>query len=140
MKRQEISLKRAVDFHGHLGPYLVLGLTMGSYALKKLKARAHFGLEVKVWGVKFKPRSCLVDGLQLSTGCTYGKGNIRKYNGRFIKASFLNCDTDKSIELTLRDKIIEKLSLACDDEASEKFARELFRMRVEDIFIAKNIV
>ncbi|OGX41910.1 MAG: hypothetical protein A3H41_02685 [Omnitrophica WOR_2 bacterium RIFCSPLOWO2_02_FULL_45_28] len=140
MKRQEISLKQAIDFHGHLGPYLVLGLLMGDYALKKLKARAHFGLEVKVWGVNDKPQSCLVDGLQLSTGCTYGKGNIRKYNGRFIKAGFLNCDTNKSIGLALREKIIEKLSLVCDNQASEKFARELFRMRVEDIFIAKNIV
>lgn len=135
--RRKISLKQAVDFHGHLGPYLVLGLLMGSYALKKLKARAHFGLEVKVWGVKFKPQSCLVDGLQLSTGCTYGKGNIRKYNGRFIKAGFLNCGSDKSIGLTLRDKIIEKLSLVCDNEASEKLAREFFRMRADDIFIVK---
>lgn len=136
MRKKRISLKQAIDFHGHLGPYLVLGLLMGSYALKKLKARAHFGLEVKVWGVKFKPRSCLVDGLQFSTGCTYGKGNIRKYNGRFIKADFLNCDTGKSIGLALRDKIIEKLSLVCGHKASEKLARELFNMRAEDIFIA----
>lgn len=123
---------------------------MGSYALKKLQARAHFGLEVKVWGVNNKPKSCLVDGLQLSTGCTYGKGNIRKYNGRFIKAGFLNCDTGKNIGLALGDKIIEKLSLVCGkaprrrlgdrqnhNEASEMFARELFNMRAEDIFIVK---
>lgn len=134
---KKITLKEAVDFHGHLGPYLVLGLLMGDYALKKLKARAHFGLEVKVWGVNNKPKSCLVDGLQLSTGCTYGKGNIRKYNGRFIKAGFLNCDTNKSIGLALRDKIIEKLSLVCGRRASEKFARELFRMQAEDVFIIK---
>ena len=51
---------------------------MGEYALEKIKARPHFGLEVKVWGAKNKPKSCLIDGLQLSTGCTYGKGNITK--------------------------------------------------------------
>ena len=46
----KISLKQAIDFHGHLGPYLVLGLLMGEYGLKKIKAKPHFGVKVKVWG------------------------------------------------------------------------------------------
>lgn len=132
--RRKISLKQAVNFHGHLGPYLVLGLTMGSYALKKLKARAHFGLEVKVWGAKFKPRSCLVDGLQLSTGCTYGKGNITKYNGKIVKVNFFNQDSQESIDLLLRDEVIKKLELAIDHSSSERLAREFYRTKIEELF------
>ena len=129
-----ISLKQAIDFHGHLGPYLVLGLLMGEYALKKLKARPHFGLEVKVWGAKNKPQSCLIDGLQISTGCTYGKGNIVKYNGKVIRVSFLNCDSERSLSLILSGELVKKLKSAATHVLSEKLARQLYRMRGDSIF------
>ncbi|TAN59293.1 hypothetical protein EPN16_07695 [bacterium] len=135
MKKKEIPLIWAIDFHGHLGPYLVLGLLMGKYALNKLKARQHFGLRVKVWGVKDRPRSCLIDGLQLSTGCTYGKGNIVKYNGAVIKANFLNQDTKESIVLLLKDEVIKKLKAASSHSLSEKLARELYRAQPQDLFL-----
>ncbi|MCX5710376.1 MAG: formylmethanofuran dehydrogenase subunit E family protein, partial [Candidatus Omnitrophica bacterium] len=77
----KVSLKEAVNFHGHLGPYLVLGLKAGEMALRKLGCKKYFGLEVKVFGALKKPKSCFIDGLQLSTGATYGKGNIQKYKG-----------------------------------------------------------
>jgi formylmethanofuran dehydrogenase subunit E len=70
MKKSGITLKEAIRFHGHLGPYLVLGVLAGEAALKKLKAKKYFGIEMKVWGANKKPKSCLVDGLQLSTGAT----------------------------------------------------------------------
>ena len=44
-----ISLKEAEKFHGHLGPWLVLGLLIGDAALKKLKAEKYFGLERGPW-------------------------------------------------------------------------------------------
>lgn len=138
MMDKKISLKQAVDFHGHLGPYLVLGVLMGGYALKKLKAGVHFGLEVKAWGVKFKPRSCLVDGLQLSTGCTYGKGNIQKYDGKVIRVNFLNRDTKKSLHLLLKDEIIKKLKPSATHKSSERLARKLYRLKPERIFYEQN--
>ena len=128
-----ISLKQAIDFHGHLGPYLVLGLLMGEYALKKLNARPHFGLGVKVWGARNKPQSCLIDGLQLSTGCTYGKGNIVKYNGKIIRVSFMNCDTERGLNLILSGEFVKKLKSATTQRTSEKLARHLYRMRGEGI-------
>ena len=82
------ALSEAIDFHGHLGPYLVLGLLMGKYALKNLKAEKYFGLTIKVKGAYTKPESCLIDGLQLSTGATFGKGNIKKLQGRYIQVFF----------------------------------------------------
>ncbi len=135
MDKKKIPLKQAIDFHGHLGPYLVLGLLMGKYALSRLRARAHFGLRVKVWGAKDKPRSCLIDGLQLSTGCTYGKGNIVKYNGAVIRTSFFNQDTREGIDLLLSNEVIKKLKKALDHPSSEKLAREIYKTKPECLFV-----
>ncbi|MCM8757779.1 MAG: formylmethanofuran dehydrogenase subunit E family protein, partial [Candidatus Omnitrophica bacterium] len=103
----KISLKEAEKFHGHLGPWLVLGLLAGSLALKKLKSKKYFGIEVRVFGADRKPKSCLIDGLQLSSGATYGKGNIKKFKGKKINIVFLK--NKQKLTLTLKDIILEKL-------------------------------
>lgn len=135
----KISLKQAVDFHGHLGPYLVLGLLMGGYALKKIKAKPYFGLEVKVWGAKDKPKSCLIDGLQLSTGCTYGKGNIVKYQGKVIKVSFFNRDSRKKLQLSLLERTIERLESASDHQSCEILAGEFYKTKPECLFKSSEV-
>jgi formylmethanofuran dehydrogenase subunit E len=69
-------VKRAEEFHGHGGPFLLLGLRIGILAVeklgdgygKKLKAEVHCPLKT--------PYSCMIDGIQISTGCTRGKRNI----------------------------------------------------------------
>ena len=64
MKNNKITLKEAEKFHGHLGPWLILGVRAGEFALKKLRCKKFFDIEVKVRGASEKPRSCLIDGLQ----------------------------------------------------------------------------
>src|SRR5512137_2462430 len=108
----KISLKDAISFHGHLGPYVVLGLLMGDFGLKKIKSRKYFGLKVKVWGADKKPKSCLVDGLQLSTGATYGKGNIEKLPGKIIKIRLTNKETGRTLAITLNKELINGLDTA----------------------------
>lgn len=70
-------LKKAEEFHGHLGPFLVLGVRMGLFAMKELgcdgwgkelSASVHLPLKT--------PFTCIVDGIQVATGCTLGKMNI----------------------------------------------------------------
>jgi formylmethanofuran dehydrogenase subunit E len=63
-------------FHGPLGPYLVLGYRMGRIALRELDSEGHFGLSVVVHSGLRPPASCLIDGVQLGSGCTLGKRNI----------------------------------------------------------------
>lgn len=134
---KNFSLKQAIDFHGHLGPYLVLGLLMGDYALEKIKAKPHFGLEIKAWGASHKPKSCLIDGLQISTGCTYGKGNIAKYGGKALKVSFMNCENRRSTTFVLKAAIEKKLALAHDHQSCEKLAHELYKTKPEYVFSQK---
>lgn len=132
-----IPVKEAVKFHGHLGPYLILGLIAGDLSLKKLGAKKYFGLKVKVYGANIKPKSCLVDGLQLSTGATYGKGNITKYGARQIKIIILNLEKNKRIQLSLKKSISQELSSLSSHADSEKFAKKLLKLRHLDIFEIK---
>ncbi len=132
-----ITLKEAVKFHGHLGPWLVLGILIGEFALKKLKARKYFGLKVKVWGANKKPKSCLIDGLQLSTGATYGKGNISKFNGPAIKIEFFNCASNRKFILKFKDKIVQELNKADTHRLAENLAKKIYRINPENLFIWK---
>ncbi|MFH1339414.1 MAG: formylmethanofuran dehydrogenase subunit E family protein [Candidatus Omnitrophota bacterium] len=123
---KEITLKETVRFHGHLGPYLTLGVLAGELALKKLKAKKYFGLKVKVSGANKKPKSCLIDGLQLSTGATYGKGNIEKLNGSGIRLEFYNLVNHKKISLKLKDNLIKDLKETKTHRDSELLAKKLY--------------
>lgn len=72
-----ILLARAVEFHGHLGPFLILGIRMGVIARSMLKTQDHNDLAAIMFVNPKPPASCAVDGVQVSSGCTLGKGTIR---------------------------------------------------------------
>ena len=134
MGYKRVSIKQAIDFHGHLGPYLILGILAGELAQRKLKAKRYFGIEVKVWGASSKPKSCLIDGLQLSTGATYGKGNIRRFNGNKIKILISDSSNKAHVLIMLKNRLIECLKDLKGHEDSEGFARKLYKLKPMDIF------
>lgn len=61
-------------FHGHLGVYVTLGLRMG--AIGKRRFGHYKGLRAVVASEPEPPMRCVLDGIQFSSGCTMGKGNI----------------------------------------------------------------
>lgn len=66
-------LKQIRNFHGHLGHYVILGYRMGKFAQRRLNIID----VIKAYLPKNPPQSCLLDGLQLSTGCTLGRNEIK---------------------------------------------------------------
>jgi formylmethanofuran dehydrogenase subunit E len=76
-QKARILLARAVDFHGHLGPFLIVGIRMGVIARSMLKAQNHSDLTAVVFVNPNPPASCVVDGVQIASGCTLGRGTIR---------------------------------------------------------------
>jgi formylmethanofuran dehydrogenase subunit E len=68
-------LQAAGRFHGHIGPFLSVGLRMGQVANEHL-GRAPMDMKAVVWVEAKPPRSCVVDGIQYATGCTMGKASI----------------------------------------------------------------
>lgn len=134
MRNNRITLKQGAEFHGHLGPYLVLGILAGEAVLKKLNAKKYFGLDVKISGAAKKPKSCLIDGLQLSTGATYGKSNIHKLNGRVIQIICRNRTNHKKVIIGIKSNIIKKLNETKTHRDSELLARKLYKADYSEIF------
>jgi len=95
-------------FHGHLGPYVVCGMRMGRYAVAKLGANPHFGIEADVYCPDHTPVSCALDGIQFSTGCTLGKMNIRHHTAEGVTARFRNRDTGEVLRLRLRPEAVAR--------------------------------
>jgi len=95
-------------FHGHLGPYAVAGFRLGRYALRRLQAEAYFGLETDVWCPEAPPPSCFLDGIQVSTGCTLGKRNVRHHLAEEVRAAFKNRHTGEVLVLRLRPEAIQR--------------------------------
>jgi len=126
--------KQAVDFHGHLGPWLILGILLGKLAIKKIKAKRHFGIKVTATGLNEKPRSCLIDGLQLSTGATFGKGNISKKASGIPAVTFTNIKTGGKIKFYFNDELLNKLAALNNHKESERFARVLLKYNVAELF------
>ena len=93
-------------FHGHLGPYVVAGMRCGKYAVQRLEADPHFGIEADVHCPGAPPPSCFLDGIQISTGCTLGKMNIRHHVAETVTARFRNRHTGRTLALRLRPEAI----------------------------------
>ena len=134
----KITLKEAITFHGHLGPYLVLGLKAGELILKKLGAKKYFGLYVKVYGATLTPKSCLVDGLQLSTGATYGKGNIEKFSGEEIRMEARCKERKGALRLRLNADLIKKLDGTKTHHDAEALAKKLFTANHSQLFLVRS--
>ena len=65
-------IAKAVDFHGHWCPGLAIGLRAGEYVLNHMGRAADEDIVALV-----ETDMCAVDGIQVLTGCTFGKGNLR---------------------------------------------------------------
>lgn len=94
------ALKR---FHGHLGPYVVLGMRMGHYARERFPNRIYATL---LSGTN-RPLSCLADGVQFASCCTVGKANLSIREGG--KAAAMFTDGTTAFKLIVRQEILERI-------------------------------
>ena len=100
-------LDKAIDFHGHGGPFMVVGLRMGLMALEKLDAHGYFDLSCRArlhWG---PPDSCVIDGIQISSGCTMGKHNINVEDHDGIAVEFTK--GDRILDISLKPQVLERI-------------------------------
>jgi formylmethanofuran dehydrogenase subunit E len=98
---------RAEEFHGHGGPFMVIGLRMGQTALQMLDARGWFGIKCNALLRWRPPDSCVLDGIQMSTGCTTGKHNLIVTEREGVAAEF---ETDeKTILIRLKSGILDEI-------------------------------
>lgn len=104
-------LKKIKDFHGHLGPYAVTGFIIGKLAKKSFRKID----KIIVFNPLKTPQSCLIDGLQLSSGCTVGRNSINLNKSKNIK-----------IKIEAEEKsLIIKLDRGFEKTAEKNFGRSV---------------
>jgi len=122
-------IERGTHLHGHLGPFLIAGIRMGLLALELLDSRGYFGIEAESQTGAITPLSCLTDGVQIGSGCTLGKGNIRVTDERRPRVHFSD-KAGKRVTIELRPSITQGFLNGDLNEqgviAREKAREELF--------------
>jgi len=104
-------LAAAVQFHGHLGPWATAGLRLGMAARKAAGAEGYFDLEVECHGPLARPpRSCFLDGLQVSTGATLGKRNLRWIEADELVVRVENTATGRNVYVRPSKRLLEMLA------------------------------
>lgn len=112
-----LTIEEAVKFHGHLGPWLMIGYRAGAIARDKLSPKDFHELHCTVRVPNKVPYSCSIDGVQASASCTLGKGNIVVEDSSDFEFVFVNATTKESVKLKLRRDVITELLSKSIEEA-----------------------
>ncbi|HZD44363.1 MAG TPA: FmdE family protein [Methanomicrobiales archaeon] len=70
------------EYHGHICPFMPIGYRMGLIALRELGVERignHGAFGLSEMGVGH-PQTCMIDGFEAATGCTYGKLMMERLN------------------------------------------------------------
>jgi formylmethanofuran dehydrogenase subunit E len=125
-------LKTIEQFHGHLGPYAVLGYKMGKIACEHLGSDP-FDKKVTVSTGTTPPISCIIDGIQLGSGCTLGKGNIAVKYENTPKAEFSD-KKGNTITITLEKHIQQEIDENITKDNIISYSEDMFKRKNSDLF------
>jgi len=136
-------IEYARRLHGHLGPFLVLGIKMSLAGMNKLG----IGENMQSMRVAKLPRripyTCTLDGIQATTQCTFGNRKLvlKEADSLSISAKFSLSNPKKQVTISLKNEIlqnlIEELREAKDESAQEKLAWIIASTPEERLFSIK---
>lgn len=118
-------LERAVRLHGHLGPFLVLGLKM-TLLVEEIFGQKPLGCEVEV--INEKPYLCTVDGIR----ALIDNATVTVREGDGIKAKFVGLQGKKVVVKVKRGTIKEYAQIPW--ERCEEAAHKVLQSRDENLF------
>ncbi|WP_334139852.1 formylmethanofuran dehydrogenase subunit E family protein [Methanothrix soehngenii] len=130
---KEYTIEDLAAFHGHLGPYIVLGYMIGRYARQNLCSDP-FQMKAEVFCQDKPPQSCLADGVQIGSGCTLGKRNIRIVPSNEIRCHF--AAGERELVIIPRPIAFTSESGKEHDLLIEQLAEKMYRMADTDLFTA----
>ncbi len=117
-------LENAVRLHGHLGPFLVLGLKMSLHAERILGEKPE---KCEVETISRKPFLCVLDGIKAVIG-----NNVTAREGDGLVANFSRLDGKKA---TIRVKrVLIKKYAEGPWEKCEEYAYEVIRNNDRQLF------
>jgi formylmethanofuran dehydrogenase subunit E len=128
----------AVKLHGHLGPFLVIGVRMGNLAKKtlNLSAKNKRELQATVHTPPFTPFTCTIDGIQATTTCTVGNQRLKIRNSRKkITALFQTQNPQRTLHISVKPRVIEELTeKASKHVANEELVANVVSMPTDQLF------
>jgi len=112
---------------------MTIGLRMGITALNLLDVKGWFDIRCEVRLNWSPPDSCVIDGIQSSTGCTMGKRNIVVVEQPGVEAIFTS--KDKTLRIRLRDNIFQSIKKRLDEEGvTTELVEEVEKADLEELF------
>jgi len=136
------TIEKAADFHGHLGPFLVMGVRIGLIGLRELELKQGAKRLQVTASLKYSvPFSCVLDGIQVATGCTFGNKKLTLIDSHGIAAKFRLPNQEQTIvavNQTVFNKLKkELLSKRASNHEVEELARLIASTPEKDLFVTK---
>jgi formylmethanofuran dehydrogenase subunit E len=129
------AIRTAEKLHGHLGPFLVIGVRIGKKAKQVLSIKGNDKLQAEATVPLLTPFSCVLDGIQAITNCTIGNQKLRAKNSKKEIAVSFTLDSAKAIRISVKPEIVKKLMNRISEGAlNEELAREIARMPEDLLF------
>ena len=137
----DILLRKAEEFHGHLGPFLVLGVRIGLTGIRELRIKRNDEkLRVTAMLRNSVPYSCIIDGIQVATKCTIGNKKLRVKNSSGIAAKF-ELQNRRCVSVAVNPVAFNKLKTKLPKNASSEEFQELAQLVAsipeEELFIVE---
>jgi formylmethanofuran dehydrogenase subunit E len=125
-------IEDAEKLHGHLGPFLVIGVRMGVIVQKILSEKMYATVKVPF----STPFSCVIDGVQSTTKCTVGNQKLKIEDSKGeIVAYFKASNPSKTLKITVNPKTVDELLRRFSEGASsEELAWEIARKPQHELF------
>jgi formylmethanofuran dehydrogenase subunit E len=123
-------LNKAISLHGHLGPFLVLGVKIGLFIKKVWNDKIDLCI---LKTINKKPQLCTADGLKTILGIN----NVKISNGEGISIE-IHKGENKIAEIFIKKEIIDKY-VNVPWEKCEEAAYEILAYKEEELFIVKGI-
>ena len=127
---------RLYEFHGHLGPYVVLGFRAARLACKLLHSPGYFDMSCEVTSPLSPPHSCFIDGIQVGSGCTLGKNNLKVKEGESISCVFRTKE-GSSLTLILKKDFPLQIKKWIEKEGVEGAGERAWKIALEKVFEIK---
>lgn len=133
-----LKIRNAENLHGHLGPFLVIGVRIGmltkgisnanTWESNKLRVTARLPLST--------PFSCILDGIQTTTQCTVGNQRLTIENSQSqIIVYFKQQNSNNALKIHVNPKILDEIKNRYSKGASnEELAWEIASMPESDLF------
>lgn len=129
------AIQKAEKLHGHLGPFLVIGVRMGKLAEKNLNTKNN-ELKATMKVPLSTPFSCVIDGIQATTKCTIGNQKLGIENSeKEITVLFEAKNPRKKLKVRVNQKVIDELkSKLLKGTSNEALAWEIASMLENQLF------